>query len=179
MTICKVTIHTHTNTTHTQLKEHENKTKNFQRWYKFHKSYLMYDGVAFLFLHGQGWIKHTMVNSKHKAWEHMHFLKLVWNVVWGLQYRPQVQQPLDGLTKLFYTQLWFISENRVDHGQNRGRTLGQSPGRPGASLQCWLPGELRSWAMACGDMSAVLPAGGVPWAWGQGFDGGQSWGGPP
>ena len=36
--------------------------------------------------------------------------------------------PLDGLTKLFYTQLWFISENRVDHGQNKERTLGQSPG---------------------------------------------------
>ena len=34
----------------------------------------------------------------------MHFLKLVWNVVWGLQYRPQIQQPPGELADFVYIQ---------------------------------------------------------------------------
>lgn len=120
--------HTHTHTAHTQLKEHENKTRNFQRWYKFHKAYLMYDGVAFLFLHGQGWVKCTMVKSLRAH----AFSKI--SLECGLGSPIQTSDSTtpwkdsQDSEKPLYTQLWFISENRVDHGQNRERTLGQSPG---------------------------------------------------
>ena len=101
-----------------------------------------------------------------KAWEHMHFLKLVWNVVWGLQYRPQVQQP-PGRTHrtqksrsthsygLFQKTEWIM----VRTGKGR---WGRVQGRPGTSPRCWLPGELWSpsnglWRHACSPASEGAP----------------------
>lgn len=102
----------------------------------------------------------------------MHFLKLVWNVVWGLQYRPQVQQPpgwthkavLHTVMVYFRKQSGSWSEQGKDTGaESRGD---QEPARSvGSQGSCGLR------AMACGDTSAVLPAGEFPSLGGQGFDG--------
>ena len=85
----------------------------------------------------------------------MHFLKLVWNVVWGLQYRPQIQQP-PGRTHrtqksrsthsygLFQKTEWIM----VRTGKGR---WGRVQGRPGGSFHLPFPGE------SCGQLS-FLPA---------------------
>ena len=127
----KVTIrhtHTHTHCTHTTEGTWKQNKEFSKRWYKFHKAYLMYYGVAFLFLHGQEWIKHTMVKSLRAH----AFSKI--SLECGLGSPIQTSgsttpwKDSQDSEKPLYTQLRFISENRVDHGQNRERTLGQSPG---------------------------------------------------
>ena len=64
--------------------------------------------------------------------------------------------------KPLHTQLWFISENRVDHGQNSGKDAGvESRGDQEPARRVLSRGSCGLQAMTCDDTPAVLPAGGA------------------